>query len=230
MSPKRHEFAFPLWLAWLDLDDIPALLGRHPLWGTRWRSVTFRSTDFFDPEDSRPLAEKARECATSAGLNWDTGHIYLLAQLRTFGVLFNPLSLYWHIPEGQDRPDSVLAEVHNTPWNEWHAYAIPLDWQGNVAESSHDKTFHVSPFMPLDQRYHWRFIWDETTLKIRISNFQQQQCIFHAGLNLTAKEADRRELGRVIKRYGPQSLMTLWGIYWQALKLFCKRLPFYGHS
>ena len=53
---------------------------------------------------------------------------------RTFGTLFNPLVLYLHFPEGSDQPDSMLAEVQNTPWKEKHFYALPLEHDGGYVE------------------------------------------------------------------------------------------------
>ncbi|UWN48656.1 hypothetical protein ASALC70_00843 [Alcanivorax sp. ALC70] len=113
-TPMDHRFRVPLWLVWSDVDAPDRLLAGHWLWGRRWRPVTFRDRDFVDAS-GRPLGDKVRERAAALGLDWSAGRVHMLGQWRTFGVLFNPLVLYFHFPAGAERPDSALAEVRNTP-------------------------------------------------------------------------------------------------------------------
>ena len=117
LVPFRHGFHYPLWMVWCDLAEVDAMLARHPAWGRRWRPVVFRDSDFVD---ARPdsLNDKVREKAVELGLDWQAGRVVMLGQWRTLGTLFNPLVLYLHFSGDSEQPDSMLAEVQNTPWRE----------------------------------------------------------------------------------------------------------------
>jgi len=125
LVPFRHGFHYPLWMVWCDLAEVDAMLARHPAWGRRWRPVVFRDSDFVD---ARPdsLNDKVREKAVELGLDWQAGRVVMLGQWRTLGTLFNPLVLYLHFSGDSEQPDSMLAEVQNTPWRERHFYPLNL--------------------------------------------------------------------------------------------------------
>ena len=80
------------------------------------------------------------------------GPIRLLTHLRTLGHCFNPVSFYYCFAPDGDTLEAIVAEVTNTPWGERHAYVLEA---GNrtVNGGDFDKALHVSPFMPMDQRY-----------------------------------------------------------------------------
>ena len=227
--PFTHRFAYPMWLVWCDLDQIADMLEASPWWGRAWRPVVFRDRDFVDETDT-PLADKVRRQAGDAGLNWKKGRVCMLGQWRTFGTLFNPLVLYLHFPEGSDQPDSMLAEVQNTPWKEKHFYPLPLtaDATGMLAVD-HDKTFHVSPFLPMALRYHWRLHVAFPDLRLVLEDKQDNEVVFAAGLNLTLLHPDEAVMRNVIIQMGARGLATLKGIYWQAFKLWRRGARFYRH-
>ena len=52
-----------------------------------------------------------------------TGPIYLLANLRYFGISMNPIACYYCFDDAQ-RLQFLVAEVNNTPWNERHSYVM----------------------------------------------------------------------------------------------------------
>ena len=65
----------------------------------------------------------------------------MLANARTFGYVFDPLSVFWcYAADGT--LEGVLAEVHNT-YGERHGYVVELDEQRPRAA---DKELYVSPF------------------------------------------------------------------------------------
>lgn len=227
--PFSHRFDYPLWLVWCDLEQIPELLAVSPWWGRAWRPVVFRDRDFVDGSD-QPLSIKVREQAAAAGLNWQQGRVCMLGQWRTFGTLFNPLVLYLHFPEGSDQPDSMLAEVQNTPWKEKHFYALPLehDEEGALVVD-HDKTFHVSPFLPMALRYHWRLHVAFPELRLTLKDKNQDEVVFAAGLNLTLLHPEKALMRNVLVRMGARGFVTLKGIYWQAFKLWRKGARFHPH-
>ena len=227
-TPMRHAFRYPLWLVWCDVDAPDRMLARQRLWGRRWRPVTFRDRDFIDA-DNRPLGDKVRDRAAEAGLDWRAGRVFMLGQWRTFGMLFNPLVLYFHFPDGAERPASMLAEVRNTPWHERHIYALTLSQGPGPQTVAHEKTFHVSPFLPLGLRYHWHLHALFPDLRLTLEDRDGDQLVFAAGLKMHMAEASAPAMARVIRRFGAQSVKTVAGIYWQAWKLWRKGARFHAH-
>ena len=181
LQPFTHRFDYPLWMVWCDLEKIDELLGRHWAWGRAWRPVTFRDRDYLDGR-CIPLAEKVRGKAVTLGLDWSRGRTFMLGQWRTFGSLFNPLVLYLHFPEGQSQPDSMIAEVQNTPWRERHFYPLTFSRGDNDAlVVDHPKAFHVSPFLPMLLQYHWDLHVALPDLRIGLEDRDNQVPVFKAG-------------------------------------------------
>lgn len=73
--------------------------------------------------------------------------VLLLAQPRVAGYVFNPLSVWWVLRDGDVL--AVVAEVHNT-YGERHAYLLRPDGDGRAR---HPKEFYVSPFHDVSGDY-----------------------------------------------------------------------------
>lgn len=227
-TPTVHAFRYPFWWLWLNLDDVDGLLARSPLWGRRWRPAVIRERDYLQ-QGSGSLSERAREKAAELGLDWREGSVCMLSQPRLFGWSFNPLTLFWHFPPGASVPDSIIAEVHNTPWNERHWYPlVPVATPAGLA-FEHPKDFHVSPFMGMDMRYCWTFSQNNRDLTVTISNMADHNKVFAAGVRMQRQSADRVTLRAVLRQYRGQSFRASMAIYGHALKLWRKGVGFHAH-
>jgi len=166
LTPADHRFTYPVTHIWIDPDRPDALFAAHPLWSSRHPAlVRFRRRDYLDGTDA-PLGEAVRRALASALGQGPTGPLRMLTQPRTWGWLFNPITIYlaWDAaPDGHeagdaasDGPVAALLEVTNTPWKERHLYPVALRPAagGNRYEATFDKTLHVSPFLDEDHRYH----------------------------------------------------------------------------
>jgi DUF1365 family protein len=179
-----------------------------------------RADHFGDP--SRSLVEQVREqVLVKVGIQ-TTGPIYLLTHLRQAGYVFNPVSFYYCWSADGQTLQAILAEVHNTPWGETHLYAIPV-------KSEFKKAFHVSPFMPMNQRYRWSFNAPGERLAVHMKNFQDGRQVFDATLALT-RRADTR-FNRIIVglKHPLQTYAVIGRIYFQALRLWAKGCPYQPH-
>lgn len=230
--PVDHQFQYRLFMVYLDLDEIPAVVGRRALIGETGRVVRsfLRSDHLFQP--AVPLADEVRSIIHEQTGHELSGPIRLLTQLRYFGYYMSPLNLFYCFEPDGKRVEAVVAEVNSTPWNERHCYVL---WSGSrLSESSelaftHAKEFHVSPFMDMDMQYHWRLTQPDSTLKIHLANARDLRVEFEAGLSLQRRPLDRPSLNRMSLRYPMMTGKICAAIYLQALKLWWKKCPSYPH-
>ncbi|MEM8563278.1 MAG: DUF1365 domain-containing protein [Pseudomonadota bacterium] len=229
MSPRQHEFSYRVFMPYLCLDELPELFDAHPLWSARGRALArFDRADFLgDPEI--PLADEVRRRILEETGNEHSGPIYLLANMRYFGVAMNPIACYYCFDESESQLEYLVAEVNNTPWNERHSYVLPGPAQGKWLKTEFEKAFHVSPFNPMDMRYHWRSSTPDKRLVLHLANTQDGDRVFDASLSLTAKPLTATNLNRTLWRYPMITAKIALAIYWQAFRLFVKGVPFYSH-
>jgi uncharacterized protein len=208
---RRHELLHRISMAYLDLDELPQLLGGR-LVRKRPGLVRFRRADYLgDP--AVPLADAVRELVGEAR------RIRLLTQLRTLGHCFNPVSFYYCFAPDGTSLDAMVAEVTNTPWGERHAYVA----DGRTGEF--DKALHVSPFMAMGQRYTWRATTPGKTLSVHIESSEAGRRAFDATLGLERRPLTRRTLAR----QPASALRTLALIYAHAVALKLKGVPVQPH-
>jgi len=232
VEPVTHRFSYKLFMLYLDLDELPALVGRgRTISSSRFGSASFlRSDHLFDAD--RPLADEARELvARETGIAC-RGPIRLLTQLRYLGYYMSPLNLFYCYSECGTLVEAVVAEVNNTPWNERHCYLL---WDGNREHGAsdlrftHRKDFHVSPFMDMDLEYDWRLSQPEASLKACLANRRAGKTVFTASMNLERRALSRSTLRRMCLRFPVMTAQISAAIYLQALRLWWKKCPFYAH-
>jgi DUF1365 family protein len=214
-EPVRHELSYPIALLFLDLDELPEALDRHPLWSARRPALGwFRSSDYLTAAAVRDLAGT-------------DGPVRLLTHARTYGHCFNPVSFYYCY--AGDRVEAVVAEVTNTPWGERHAYVLRRAGDARVMEQEIDKAFHVSPFMGMDHRYRWRVVEPADELLVHIDSLRDGRRAVDATLTLRRRALDRRMLSRMLWRYPAATLVAGARIYAHALRLKLKGAPYFPH-
>jgi DUF1365 family protein len=231
-TPRSHHFSYRLYLLYLDLAELPALFDRYWFWSARRPNIAwFRRRDHMgDPTVS--LDTTIRQAIQNATGFQPQGPIRLLTHLRYFGYGFNPVSFYYCYDREDKQLQTIVAEVNNTPWGEQHYYVLPAS--EHTGHSRHkryhrQKEFHVSPFMPMDIDYDWRFSLPGQRLAVHMENHRAGSKIFDATLQLKHSPITSANLARVLLQYPFITGKVIGAIYWQALKLLIKKVPFYPH-
>jgi DUF1365 family protein len=224
---RDHRIEHRLALAYIDLDELPDLLGGRLL-ARRPGLVRFRRRDYLGGEDPTvSLADAVRDTVEAQAALRPNGPIRLLTQLRTCGHCFNPVSFYYCLDAAGETLQAVVAEVTNTPWGERHAYVLAPEElaAGTVLRGSFAKALHVSPFMGMDYRYEWRLTAPARTLSVHIENRRGGELAFDATLALRRRELTPATLAGVTARYPLATLRVLGLIYAHAVRLKLKGVP-----
>ena len=229
-SPVSHEFTYPLFMVFLDINRLPELMKVSRLAGYNRRSwVSYQERDHFgDP--ARTLRERVGRDAARNGIVLPEGEIFLLTHLRYLEYNFNPVS-FFYCYDREDKLQMIMAEVNNTfgeTANYWLTPSVERA-AGDNKRYRFSKTFHVSPFLELSQEYDWTFTPPGKELISQSVSYEGGREIFDSTLKLERREWSRAELHRAVLRFPWMTAKVITAIHWQALRLLLKRVPVVSH-
>ena len=229
-AAPKHDFRYPIFMAYLDLDELDEVFERHPLWSKeRFNLVGFRRSDYM--EGSGDLRDTVRNRIAQQGIAPPQGAIRMLTHLRYFGYCFNPVTFYFCF-QTDGSLGVIVAEITNTPWDERHSYVLDVRKtvpKGKSYTFEFQKDFHVSPFLDMDYRYRWTFTDPGENLLVHMKNLDGETVDFDATLSMERRAMTRPEMGRVLLSYPLMTLKVVSAIYWQAFVLWAKRATFFTH-
>jgi len=222
---KNNAFKYSMFLTALDLDEVNDSFSVGRWFAVEKRAVlSFRHSDYLDGEGKLTRQKIWDKVVSLGGENYG-GKGMLLGQLRCFGIYFSPVNFYYcHDEAGELR--YLVAEVSNTPWNERHCYLVE-----HKQNTMTDKTFHVSPFMNEDMAYRWRFTALNPRLYLNIDNVTPDgNTLFDATIYMDRQAFTRSNLIKQLIRIPAMTVKTMLGIYWQALKITLKGIPYVPYT
>ncbi len=229
-SPKAHSFAYPVFMAFLDIDRLPELMRVSSFSGyNQWNWTSYCERDHFG-DSKLALRERLRIDAARNGVALPAGPIFLLTHLRYLGYVFNPVSFYYCYDHAGN-PQTMLAEVNNT-FGETHNYWLDASNQRPSTTAQRyttPKRMHVSPFMGMQMEYDWIFTAPSERIVAHVNTVAEGRPFFDATLDLKRREWTKRELHRTLASYPFMTARVIGAIHWEALKLWVKRVPVFAH-
>ncbi len=164
-----HRFTNRVALPLLFLDEMSELRAVHPLVDLdpsphrrrRPAAMRFHRDDYL-PSDAPTVQEAVEETVAQAGGSV-RGPVAMLGHVRTWGWLFNPLTLYYCFDPSGLFVEWTVLEVSNTPWHERCRYVV-----GPPGEHRFAKAMHVSPFLPAQGSYTLRYSPPEEGLLVSL--------------------------------------------------------------
>lgn len=224
--PVGHRLRRPIVMPLLFLDEVDRLRLR-PLFSTRRAApMRFRRRDYLgEPGDDLAGAVRAevrRELGFTPG-----GPVALLAAVRTWGWLFNPLAIYYCFGSDGERIEAVVLEVTNTPWGDRVGYV--LDGRSGALTGRFEKRMHVSPFLPMGMTYDIRLGVPGERCTVSITVSRGDTVMLRAAMRLERRALSRATLAWTMVRHPLMTHRISLGIYREALALWRKGVPFLAH-
>lgn len=226
ISPKKHRFSYRVFMLYVDLDELQDVCRLSKLCSERWWSpLRYKRLDFLkhdEPDLKKAVYSLVKQ---QLGMNLE-GPVRVLGQWRCFGFNFNPLLTYYCFDKTGTQLQAVVAEVTNTPWLERKAYAFAS--APEATQVDFEKEFTVSPFNPVNMTYKWGSSLPDDHLTISIDTYQAKNKVFFASMRLERLSFSRKNIAFSLMTFPFSTMSVVLGIYWQALKLFLKGVPFLG--
>ncbi len=229
--PRSHHFNYALYLWFIDLDELDSICELSPFISNEKQNfLSFHREDYHRPAIRGLKSAIYDTVERETGIKSE-GPVRLLTQLRNFGYTFNPVSFYFVYNKDGDTLETIVAEITNTPWNERRAYILPVKPSSTGQyEFQFPKDFVVSPFFDLDFQYAWHFNSPRQNLAIHMENWKNHVKHFDATMILKREAIASSSIVKNLVHFPLMSVNVITAIYWQALKLWVKRVPFIGHG
>ena len=235
LRPARNAFAYPGYFLMLPMramqdSDHPA--SRTCLARNRRAALSFFDTDH---GDGRPLSRGGAlawldELLHREGIDDATGEVWLQCYPRVLGYTFKPVSFWFCHRAADDRGGAlraIVCEVNNT-FGERHCYLLDQPRWGVQLDAS--KQFHVSPFLRVEGRYHFRFMRstrpDGERCVARIDYDDDHGAVLQTSVSGTLTPVTPRSMRRALWRHPAMTLGVIGRIHLQAARLWLKRVRF----
>lgn len=222
LRPFGHRFAYRVANLVVDLDRLAEADRLCRLFSVeRFNLFSFSERDH-GPRDGSSLRGWIDGLMAEAGLA-APARVLLVCYPRVAGYVFDPISVYF----AYDAAGAVIAvvyQVHNT-FGETHTYVAPVrpeEASPAGIRQARDKLFHVSPFMPMEQRYGFSLLPPGEGLRIRILETDADGPILAATFAGRFRPMTSAGVLKVFAALPFQSIKVVAGIHYEAARLWLK--------
>ena len=223
LKPIGHRFSYRVMSLLIDLDRLDEADRLSRLFGIdRAALYSFHEKDH-GPRDGTSLRAYAQRRAAEHGIDLTGGRVLLLCYPRLLGYAFNPLSVYF-CSRADGRLALMIYEVRNT-FGEIHSYVLPVDTGALSAaglRQQHDKLFYVSPFMPMEARYHFRVLPPADQVRVHILETDGVGPLLAASFHGRRRALNTPALLRSFFALPLMTFKIVAAIHWEALRLWLK--------
>ncbi|WP_300531183.1 DUF1365 domain-containing protein [Maricaulis sp.] len=222
LRPRHHALRYKMYSILVDIDGPDAKPKAGPLFSIGpFNAVSFAPRDHGRGDGE--LRGWVEEKLQAAGVGDTIGRIQLLTAPRTFGVNFNPLSVFF-CHDRDDRLAGIIFEVNNFHSGRC-AYAFRVDDpEARTLRFACSKAFFVSPFNPVDGEYNFRLDRDEDHYRLGIQLVRNNQIEMSAVHRAERQPLTSRSLLATKFRHPFNTLSIVGAILIEALKLRLKGL------
>ncbi|WP_407276461.1 DUF1365 domain-containing protein [Halothiobacillus sp. DCM-1] len=226
LTEPAYRFNYRVFSLLVDLDDLEANFPANRwLSADRFNLFSVYQKDLGSRKPEASLRDWITRTCAAAGCPIEGGKVLINTYPRLLGYQFNPLSL-WYCHNAAGALVAINAEVSNT-FGEHHHYLLhdggrPLS---NPFAASADKVFHVSPFLPMNMRYHFRLNHPAERLSVVIRETRNAESgeeilTLIATHHAHAQPLTDRNLWLAALRIPLLTLKVILLIHWQALKIW----------
>lgn len=223
LKPVAHRFDYRVFNLLLDLDRLDEADGMARLFSVNRRNALSFHEDDHRPPESGTLRDYADGLLAEAGLGAPAARILLACYPRVLGRVFNPLAVYYAY-RGDGTLAALVYEVRNT-FGERHTYVCPVapaECSPAGIRQTRAKRFHVSPFIGMDMRYHFRMGFPGETMRWRILETDGEGPLLAATYNGRARALSDAALADCLLRIPLQTWKIVGAIHYEALRLWLK--------
>ncbi|WP_293765945.1 DUF1365 domain-containing protein [uncultured Aquitalea sp.] len=226
LRPARHRFLYPVFAVRLRLSALDDI-GNAWFGVNRRRPVSVQTRDY-GPRDGSPLLPWIRRQLAEAGLPYD-GEVWLHTFPRLFGYAFNPVS-FWYCHDATGQLVAILADVNNT-FGEHHAYLLANRQGGPIRNGQAltcRKRLHVSPFCRVEGHYAFRLAEKPDRMLMRIDYHDENGLLLNTSVSGALSPLTPAAARAALLAQPLLTVSIIVRIHWQALRLWLKKVPFFG--
>lgn len=226
VSPKKHSFNYRVFMLAIDLDSFPKTI-----------FLSRNSFNLFSIDDRDHINTDPQKSTRQNLMNWlaengaevpPDSRVTLVTFPRVLGYSFNPVSFYY-IQSTTGKPLTAVTEVTNT-YREMKLFPLGEPTAKETFERTVAKNFYVSPFSDPNDSFRFLIAQPGETWNISINNLTDGKPTLLSSIQGTRRKLTASRLAWYALKYPFLSLGIIFGIHYQALLLFLKKVPYFPKS
>jgi len=228
LKPFGHRFVYTVFSLLIDIDKLGEAKRASRIFSINRPNLT----SFYESDQVERPGETIRQFVdrllAQAGQCEPAARVLLLCYPRIFGYVFNPISVYFAYDAAGDLTAMIYA-VRNT-FGERHTYVAPIrpgECGPAGVRQERTKIFHVSPFIEMGARYHFRVLPPGRIVRLRIHETEKGEPLLAATFVGEQKNLDTKTLAACLLQIPFMTWKITAGIHWEALKLWFKGARFH---